>query len=89
MQTWVDWMPEQMAEATEREARAGFDGLAAPVRDLIETLPYSGAFNEFRRHVTRCSDCLRDDRKDCPRGRVLADTARVGVEEQHRIATNN
>lgn len=86
--TWTEWNPQIMQQAAETEARVAFDDLAPMERDLIATLPYYGAFGEYRDHVVACSVC-RDTPVDCPEGGTLRKTARIGLEEQALIAAYN
>lgn len=87
--TWTDWKMSLMRDAAEAEAYAGFDALGAPDRNLLATLPYYGAFTEYRDHVTGCHDCRDDGRDDCPKGTELLDTASIGLRAQTRLALSN
>lgn len=86
--TWTEWNPQTMQEAAELEARVAFEELAPAERDFITTLPYYGAFGEYRDHVVGCDLC-RDTQDDCPEGGALRKTARTGLEEQTNLATYN
>lgn len=75
-----------MQDAAEAEAHVSLDGLRTPEQDFVTTMPYYGAFAEYRDHVAGCTGCAGTD---CPEGEALRKTARVGLEEQARIALNN
>lgn len=87
--TWTNWKPADMQDAAESEARTGFDALEVPERDFITTLPYYGAFTEYRDHVVGCADCREDDRTDCPEGAEMLRVARIGLVEQADLALSN
>jgi hypothetical protein len=86
--TWTKWNLDDMQDAAEAHGHVELDALAVPERDLIATLPYYDAFAEYRDHVVGCTVC-RDTQDDCPEGAELRRIARVGLEEQARIALNN
>ncbi|MGW2213237.1 hypothetical protein [Streptomyces sp. NPDC001781] len=87
--TWAVWAPDDMRDAAESEARAGFDALAAPKRHFLEVLPYHGAYTEYEEHVAACGLCQQDEMTDCPVGEELSGAARIGLDEQHRLAASN
>lgn len=87
--TWERWSTQDMTDAAEAEDRTCLEVLAPPEREFVETLPYYGAFSDYKVHVTGCRDCRRDDREDCPAGDALRMTARIGLEVQERMAARN
>lgn len=87
--TWTGWSLDKMREDAEAEAWAGLTALRAPERHAIETLPYFGAFDEYREHVFRCSHCIDDRERDCPEGEALLEVSRIGVAEQKNLAAFN
>ena len=87
--TWTDWDLDDMQDAAEAEGLAGLDSVPIPERDLLEPLPYYGAFSEFSDHVTGCPACIDDSRPDCSEGTALMEIARVGIVEQRIIALSN
>ncbi|MFD8226864.1 hypothetical protein ACFV16_22130 [Streptomyces massasporeus] len=86
---WVGWAIGDMQDAADAEGHASLDALVVPEQRPVESLPYYGAFDDYRAHVTGCADCRRDDRDDCATGNAMATVARVGIEEQHRMAVYN
>lgn len=87
--TWERWDLDDMIDAAEAEGHQGLDSRPVPMLDFVETLPYFGAFDDFRWHVTNCPACLHDDRPDCATGVAMANVSRIGMAEQKRIALNN
>lgn len=87
--TWTDWKPDDMQDAAESEARTGFDALDAPKRHFLAPLPYYGAYAEYENHVAMCAECQSSITAECPEGAVLFSTARVGLDEQRRLAASN
>jgi hypothetical protein len=86
---WVGWALDDIRDAAEAEGQTALDCLGVPEMKLVETLPYYGAFSDYPAHIAGCADCRRDDRDDCVEGETLRAVARIGVEEQHRIAESN
>jgi hypothetical protein len=87
--TWASWDLDDMQDRADEEGHVGLDVLRVPVRDFLTTLPYYGAFAEYRDHIVGCAECREDSRTDCARGETLRTVARVGLEEQARIAESN
>ena len=86
---YADWAPADIRDAAESESRTTLGALGVPELTLVETLPYAGAFSDYRAHVTGCADCRRDDRADCAEGENLLAVSRIGVAEQHILAASN
>lgn len=88
--TWTEWAPGDMRAAAEMEGRVSLTALEVPEHPAsLGVLPYFNAFADYAAHVTRCADCRRDDRDDCFTGQSLCVVARVGIEEQQRMAAQN
>jgi hypothetical protein len=86
---WVGWTLDDIRDAAEAEGQTSLDSLGTSEIKLVETLPYYGAFSDYPTHIAACADCRRDDRPDCAEGETLRTVARIGVEEQHRMAALN
>jgi hypothetical protein len=86
---WTGWALDDMRNAAEMEGRVSLTALDAPEQRLVESLPYYGAFCDYRAHVTGCDACRYDDQPDCPEGNALLGVSHVGVDEQRRTAASN
>lgn len=86
---WMSWDLDDMQDAAEAEGHVSLDALAVPEQQPVESLPYYGAFSDYRAHVAGCADCRRDDRPDCREGEASLEVSRIGVTEQHRMAAFN
>lgn len=87
--TWTSWTPDELRDAAASGARTEFDGLGAPRRHFLAPLPYHGAYTEYEEHVTGCAVCQQDEMTDCPIGAELFELARIGLDEQRRLAASN
>ena len=85
---WTCGDLDELRGTAEIKNQAALDDLRTPERDFVTTLPYYGAFAEYRDHVVGCATC-RDTEDDCSEGGELRRIARVGLEEQARIALSN
>lgn len=87
--TWESWDLDDMQDAADAGAYVEMDALPVPEQTLVETLPYYGAFSDYRDHVVGCADCREDSRPDCAKGAGLLEVSRIGVTEQHHMALDN
>lgn len=86
---WINWDLADMQDAADAEGYAGLTALNVPEHgEIIGTLPYVGAFADYREHVTACRPCLHDA-VGCPEGEALLKVSRIGVTVQHRLAESN
>lgn len=86
---WVTWGVDDMQDAADSEARAGFDALKATARHFLAPLPYYGAYAEYEEHLANCPVCTQGVFTDCPEGAELLAVARTGIGEQADLALNN
>lgn len=86
---WRETSLTKMLDAADAEGYASLTALDVPDHpEIIATLPYVGAFGDYREHVTSCAVCAIEP-IGCPEGEALLEVSKVGVIEQHRLAESN
>lgn len=86
---WITWNLDDMQDAADEEGYVGMTALAVREHTELPVLPYYGALVDYRDHVGTCAVCGGPDLKSCAQGDGLSGVARVGVDEQHRMAEMN